>query len=112
MAGFNVKDVAGLGEVVGHVKDFLLKIIDTISAREERKLRNESLRLENTMKFLEMAEKYNLTPERLKYYETFADGPYPKHARTEAGLINAPENSSVNKAFDTNLGKAQSPSDL
>lgn len=85
MAGFNVKDVAGLGEVVGHVKDLLLKIIEIVSAREERRLRNEGLRLDNTRKLLDMAKEHNLSPERLKYYEELANGS-PRLA-AEAGNI-------------------------
>lgn len=110
MAGFNVKDVAGLGEVVGHLKDLLLKIIETISTREERKLRNEHLRLENTSKFLDIARKHDLSPERLKYYEELANGHYP--ARAETRPANATENSPAGKVLDGELGKAQSLPDL
>lgn len=48
------KDLAGLGEIVGHIKDFVLAIIEHCSLRkkrnlenEERELKNEQLRIEN-----------------------------------------------------------------
>lgn len=103
MAGFNVKDVAGLGEVVGHVKDLLLKIIKLVSAREERRLRNESLRLDNTLKFLDTAKKHNLSPERLKYYEELANGSARPAGETE--------NTPGEGILRARLSKGQSASD-
>jgi hypothetical protein len=110
MAGPNIKDIAGLGEIVGHIKDFLLKIIETRSAREERRLRNESLRLKNTFKFLALAKKYNLTPEELKYYKGLANGGQdtnPEISRIEIVLIKAAENSSESQTFSTEYGEDQ-----
>jgi hypothetical protein len=103
MAGFNVKDVVGLGEVVGHVKDLLLKIIEIVSAREERRLRNEALRLDNTRKFLDTAKEHHLSPERLKYYEELANG--------SARAACAEENTPGDVILRARLGKGQSASD-
>jgi hypothetical protein len=96
MADPNIKDIAGLGEIVGHIKDFLLKLIEIRSAREERRLRNESLRLKNTFKFLALAKKYNLTPEELKYYKGLANGQQdanPEISRIDKVSIRAAETS-------------------
>jgi hypothetical protein len=56
------KDLAGLGEVVGHVKDFVLRLIDLYVGRDQRRIENEireadlsSKRLDNARKFVELA---------------------------------------------------------
>jgi hypothetical protein len=110
MAGPNIKDIAGLGEVVGHVKDFLLKIIETWTAREERRLRNESLRLKNTSKFLALSKRYHLTPEQLIHYENLVNS--PPRARTETSRTGVtptkiPESSPETTPFNTEYSKAQ-----
>lgn len=87
MADFNIKDIAGFGEIFGHIKDLLLKIIEIVSTRAERKLINENLKLENTRKFLDIAKQHNLTPEQLKYYENLANESLPNLVRVDAYLI-------------------------
>ena|ERR1700749_1280191 len=69
MAGLNINDIAGLGEIIGHLKEFLLGLVEMWTTREERKLKNQSLRLRNMREFLRIAMEYNLTPEQIKYYE-------------------------------------------
>lgn len=112
MAGFNIKDIAGLGEIVGHIKDLLLKIIETISMREERKLRNEKLKLENAREFLDIVKKHDLTPEQLKYYESLANGTNPNLIQKSAHLIKAADNPPENRSFATKFSTAQTLSEL
>jgi hypothetical protein len=61
-----IKDIAGLGELAGHIKDLIVKIIEHRSHRVERHLRNERLRLQNARTFLQMASDFNMTPKDLK----------------------------------------------
>ncbi len=48
-------DLAGLGAVVGHVKDFLVRLIELASERRKRELENESMKLDNQAKRIENA---------------------------------------------------------
>lgn len=57
------QDIAGAGVIVGHIKDFVLGIIDNVSNRKKRRLENKQLEIENARKFLELADDYNLTDE-------------------------------------------------
>ena len=57
------KDLAGLGEIVGHIKDFTLRFIEFFGSRKERELKNQeielknqSLRIENAQKFVSLAK--------------------------------------------------------
>jgi hypothetical protein len=54
-----LKDIAGVGEIVGHVKDFVLAVINLCVDRqkrkhknEERSLKNDQLRIENAANLL------------------------------------------------------------
>jgi len=56
-------DLAGAGEAIGHIKDFVLKIIEHWVARrqtnlenEERELKNQKLRIENAREFVQLAK--------------------------------------------------------
>lgn len=60
-----VQDLAGLGELIGHLKEFFLKIIDNLSNRSERSIKNRELELRNTQTFLEIREKYKLSSQEL-----------------------------------------------
>ncbi|HYX71480.1 MAG TPA: hypothetical protein VE732_01810 [Nitrososphaera sp.] len=62
-----IQDIAGVGVIVGHVKDFILKIIENVSSRRERELRNTELEIENARRFLQLRRDYNLTEEELIY---------------------------------------------
>lgn len=70
---YEIKDLAGLGEIVGHVKELILKLIEVWATRDEGKLKKQRMKLENTREFLELAEKYKLTPQQLNEYVTFAN---------------------------------------
>jgi len=49
-----MQDLAGLGAVVGHLKDLLVKILELAASRERRHLENEALRIENARKRLRL----------------------------------------------------------
>ncbi|MCA9306425.1 MAG: hypothetical protein KDA16_07820 [Phycisphaerales bacterium] len=57
------KDLAGLGEIVGHIKDFTLRLIEHFSSRksrnlnnEEHEIRNQSLRIQNARDFVALVK--------------------------------------------------------
>jgi hypothetical protein len=67
------KDLLGLGEVIGHVKDFLLKLIDwKLTARqrqlenEERELKNQRLRIENAKEFVALGRDLGLPQQEIR----------------------------------------------
>jgi hypothetical protein len=60
-----IQDVGGLGVIVGHVKDLILKFFEYWSQRVERKLKYESLRLQLAREFLQLANDSHMTPEEL-----------------------------------------------
>jgi hypothetical protein len=68
-----IKDLAGLGEIVGHIKELILKLIEVWAARDEEKLKKQRMKLENTREFLKLTEKYRLTSEQLNEYITLAN---------------------------------------
>ena len=47
------KDLAGVGEVIGHVKDFLLRLIQMYLERHQRRAENTGRRLDNEKRELE-----------------------------------------------------------
>ena len=56
-----LKDLAGFGEIIGHVKDFLVYLLEFRERRrqlnlenEERELRNDSLRIDNARRFVRL----------------------------------------------------------
>jgi hypothetical protein len=53
-----ITDLTGLGQVIGHVKDFLLRIIELVSQRHIRRAQNEQSTIE--------AEKLRLENDRLR----------------------------------------------
>jgi hypothetical protein len=57
------KDLAGLGDIVGHVKDFTLELIKHFSTRtnrnlkdEEQEIHNQALRIQNARSFVALAK--------------------------------------------------------
>jgi|ERR1041385_2298379 hypothetical protein len=87
----NIKDIVGLGEIVGHIKDFIIKLIEILSTRSERKLKMRRLKLENTSEFLRLAEMHNLTPEQLSSYIALANDNIDRRRRritlTPVGVV-------------------------
>jgi hypothetical protein len=62
-----IQDLVGVGEIVGHIKEFILKIIENISSRRERELKNTQLELENARQFLQLRKDYDLNEEELLF---------------------------------------------
>src|SRR5262249_22484804 len=57
------KDFAGLGEIVGHIKDLILKLIENKSTKrqreldnEKREIENQQLRIQNAREFIALAK--------------------------------------------------------
>lgn len=62
-----IKDLVGLGEIVGHVKDLLIRIIDHCSTRRQRALENERRVLENRQLQVEIAKEFVGLAQQLGY---------------------------------------------
>jgi hypothetical protein len=61
------KDLAGLGEIIGHLKDFLLRLIEHHDAKDKRALDNEQQRLTNEQLKIEIAKGYIEIAQELGY---------------------------------------------
>lgn len=59
-------DLAGLGTIIGHLKDLLLKLIELAATREERKLENQKRRIEIAREYVNVAKEmgYNIAEVR------------------------------------------------
>lgn len=68
MSNLDIKDIAGLGEIVRHIKDLIIMIIEVRAKTEERRIKNETLRLDNAKKFFQIANEHNLTADQLITY--------------------------------------------
>jgi HAMP domain-containing protein len=53
-----IKDLAGIGEIVGHLKDLLVKLIEHWSTRQQRSLENQRRELENQQLQVEIAKQF------------------------------------------------------
>jgi hypothetical protein len=62
-----ITDLAGLGEIVGHLKEFVPKVIENVSNKEERDLRNIQRAMEIAREYLQLQKEYNLTQEDLHH---------------------------------------------
>ena len=74
------KDLAGFGEIVGHLKDFLLRIIELCVDRrkrnlenDERELRNQSLRINNARDFLGLSRDYGYSETETRRLVSIVD---------------------------------------
>ena len=63
-------DLAGVGTVVGHIKDFILKLIERRDSRRKRELDKERAALENDRIRLENARSFVALGRDLGYSET------------------------------------------
>jgi len=61
------QDIAGAGVIIGHIKDFILRIIETVRDKEQHRLTTRKMELENVKVFIELASEYGLTPDELNY---------------------------------------------
>lgn len=62
-----IKDLVGVGEIVGHVKDLLLRLIEHWSTRRQRSLENERRELENRQLQVEIAKQFVGLAHELAY---------------------------------------------
>lgn len=62
-----IKDLAGVGEIVGHVKDLLVHLIEHWSTRRQRSLENERRELENQQLQVEIAKQFVGLAQELGY---------------------------------------------
>jgi hypothetical protein len=53
-----VNDLAGIGEIIGHIKDLLVHILEHWSARRQRDLENDRRELENEQLQIQVAKDY------------------------------------------------------
>jgi hypothetical protein len=75
-----VTDLTGIGAIVGHITDFILRLIEhhsTESQRslenERRELENERIRLENAKSFLSILRDYGLKVEDMRELISYVD---------------------------------------
>ncbi len=68
-----LKDLVGLGEITGHVKDFIIALLDRWLNRRQRKLendervlRNDQLRIENARQFVQLAREVGYSDQELR----------------------------------------------
>lgn len=73
-------DVLGLGQIIGHVKDLVVKLIDHFSSRELRqlgtekaRLENDRLRLTNAREFVSLAKELGYTDGELQAIVNWVD---------------------------------------
>ena len=63
----------GVGEIVGHVKDFTIKLIENFSSKrsrnlndEEHELRNQALRIQNAREYVALAKECGFEDSELR----------------------------------------------
>lgn len=61
-----VQDLAGIGVIVGHIKDLVLRLIDLAASKEERKLKNRRLELDNLREQIQIAKEVGYTDKEIK----------------------------------------------
>jgi HAMP domain-containing protein len=62
-----IKDLAGIGEIVGHLKDLLVRLIEYWSTRRQRELENNRRELENQQLQVEVAKQFVGLAQELGY---------------------------------------------
>lgn len=75
------KDLAGFGEIIGHIKDFSLKLIEHFSNKrsrdlkdDEQELRNQSLRIQNAREFVSLARECGFDEPQIRELVHLVDG--------------------------------------
>lgn len=61
-----VQDLAGIGVIVGHVKDLVLRLIDLAASRKERRLKNERLEIDNLSERIKIAKEVGYTDKEIR----------------------------------------------
>lgn len=87
-----VTDLIGIGEVVGHVKDFTLKLIERRDSRRSRELsderaalENDRLRIENARNFVALGRDLGYSQTELRELAHYVDGKQEPLARLIEG---------------------------
>lgn len=75
-----VADIGGLGVIVGHVKDLILKLIERRDSKrqrhlenEERELRNQQYRIENANRLVQLARECGYSEPQMRSIVKFVD---------------------------------------
>jgi hypothetical protein len=75
-----VTDLTGVGAIVGHLKDFILRLIEHRSTEPQRNLenelrmlKNERIRIENAKRFLALLREQGVTGEDMKKLISYVD---------------------------------------
>lgn len=61
-----VQDLAGIGVIVGHIKDLVLRLIDLAASGEERRLKNKRLELDNLREQVQLAKELGYTNKEIR----------------------------------------------
>src|ERR1043165_855960 len=67
------KDLGGVGVVVGHMKDFIIELLDRYLNRNQRKLNDDALRIENARKYVQLAKEMGYTDAEIRGMIRFVD---------------------------------------
>jgi hypothetical protein len=60
------QDLAGIGVIIGHIKDFILRLIELHVSKEERRLKNERLEIENLSERIKIAKEVGFTDKEIR----------------------------------------------
>jgi hypothetical protein len=98
-------DLAGVGDVAGHIKDFLLKLIDLAVTRRQRQLENEErearvekLRIENARELVDLAKDCGYSQVEIRQMVHWVDGrqakllPLAEHGKIRGAHLLSGEN--------------------
>jgi len=68
-----ISDLAGVGEIVGHVKDLLLRLLELGTTREERKEKTRAMRIENARSTVALAKEMGYSNEQIQKMVRWVD---------------------------------------
>jgi hypothetical protein len=94
-----IQDLAGLGVIVGHIKDIILKLIDLAASRDERRLRNSKLEIEILREKVKIAKEVGYTDAQIRNYLGWTKG----RVRTIYDLVESGKIRSVDTLSDKRL---------
>jgi hypothetical protein len=73
-------DLAGLGAIVGHIKDGMMRLVDIYVSRpqrknenEERGLKNDALRIQNAREFISLAKELGYSEQEIRQLVLWVD---------------------------------------
>ena len=91
-----IQDLAGIGVIVGHIKDFVLRLIELAASRDERRLKNRRLELDNLREQVQIAKELGYTDKEIRNLLGWAR----KRQRTVYNLI---ENGKIRSVTERRL---------